>query len=162
MKIFPSSVVAIAAPLSVALLSSPAGANDVGKGRSLFERRCTGCHRLDDIRSGPRLRGVVGRAAGSDAGFPYSDALKASRLTWSEATLDRWLADSFTARFRPEGVLALVLNHPAGPPSARQKLIGGLESRARRLGLDFLCLPPDDDGTFLNLHPLVPAFRIQV
>jgi cytochrome c len=93
MKIFPSSVVAIAAPLSVALLSSPAGANDVGKGRSLFERRCTGCHRLDDIRSGPRLRGVVGRAAGSDAGFPYSDALKASRLTWSEATLDRWLAD---------------------------------------------------------------------
>jgi hypothetical protein len=76
--------------------------------------------------------------------------------------LDRWLADSFTARFRPEGVLALVLNHPAGPPSARQKLIGGLESRARRLGLDFLCLPPDDDGTFLNLHPLVPAFRTQV
>ena len=93
MKIFPVSVFAIAAPLSVALLSSPAGANDVGKGRSLFERRCTGCHRLDDIRSGPRLRGVVGRAAGSDAGFPYSDALKASRLTWSEATLDRWLAN---------------------------------------------------------------------
>jgi len=93
MKIFPVSVFAIAAPLSVALLSSPTGANDVGKGRSLFERRCTGCHRLDDIRSGPRLRGVVGRAAGSDAGFPYSDALKASRLTWSEATLDRWLAN---------------------------------------------------------------------
>ena len=93
MKIFPSSIVAIAAPLSVALLSSPAGANDVGKGRSLFDRRCTGCHRLDDIRSGPRLRGVVGRAAGSDAGFPYSDALKASRITWSEATLDRWLAN---------------------------------------------------------------------
>jgi len=93
MKIFPASVFAIAAPLSVALLSSSAGANDVGKGRSLFDRRCTGCHRLDDIRSGPRLRGVVGRAAGSDAGFPYSDALKASRLTWSEATLDRWLAN---------------------------------------------------------------------
>jgi len=93
MKIFPSSIVAIAAPLSVALLSSSAGANDVGKGRSLFDRRCTGCHRLDDIRSGPRLRGVVGRAAGSDAGFPYSDALKASRITWSEATLDRWLAN---------------------------------------------------------------------
>jgi len=93
MKIFPASVFAIAAPLSVALLSSSAGANDVGKGRSLFDRRCTGCHRLDDIRSGPRLRGVVGRAAGSDAGFPYSDALKASRLTWSDATLDRWLAN---------------------------------------------------------------------
>ena len=77
------------------------------------------------------------------------------------AELDRWLADSFTARFRPEGVLALVLNHPASPPPARQKLIDGLKSRARRLELDFLCLPPDDDGTFLNLRPLVPAFRTQ-
>jgi hypothetical protein len=75
------------------------------------------------------------------------------------AELDRWLADSFTSRFRPEGVLALVLNHPASPPPVRQKLIGALESRARRLGLDFLCLPPDDDGTFLNLRPPAPTFR---
>ena len=101
------------------------------------------------------------RHAAKSAGA--SDIILLSMDTAETTTeLDRWLADSFTARFRPEGVLALVLNHPAGPPSARQKLIGGLESRARRLGLDFLCLPPDDDGTFLNLHPLVPAFRTQV
>jgi cytochrome c len=63
------------------------------KGQDLFERRCTGCHGLDDVRSGPRLRGVFGRAAGSDPQYAYSTALKASRLVWNESTLGRWLAD---------------------------------------------------------------------
>jgi hypothetical protein len=77
------------------------------------------------------------------------------------AELDRWLADSFTARFRPEGVLALVLNEPESPPPAREKLMGVLATRARRLGLDFLCLPPDDDGAFLCPRPPLAGFRTQ-
>jgi len=36
---------------------------------------------------------VVGRAAGSVAGFQYSGALLKSKLTWNEETLDKWLAD---------------------------------------------------------------------
>jgi cytochrome c len=77
----------------VLVLSAPATRVDPGVGQKVFERRCTGCHRLDELRAGPRLRGVFGRAAARDPDFAYSDALKSSRLTWDEPTLDRWLAD---------------------------------------------------------------------
>jgi cytochrome c len=75
------------------MLSVPATRAGSQHGQELFERRCTGCHLLDEVRTGPRLRGVYGRAAGSDPGYPYSKALKLSRLTWNEATLDQWLTD---------------------------------------------------------------------
>ena len=41
---------------------------------------------------GPSLHGIVGKPAASVAGFTYSNALKASGLTWDAATLDAWLA----------------------------------------------------------------------
>ncbi len=40
---------------------------------------------------GPELNGVVGRKAGSVAGYNYSDANKNSGLTWDEATLTKYL-----------------------------------------------------------------------
>jgi cytochrome c len=67
---------------------------DAGRGREAFEKRCTGCHALDKIKVGPRLRGVYGRQAGKDAEFLYSDAVKGAPVTWDESTLDRWLADT--------------------------------------------------------------------
>jgi cytochrome c len=67
---------------------------DPGRGRDAFEKRCTGCHALDKIKVGPRLRGVYGRPAGKDAGFIYSDAVKSAPVTWDESTLDRWLTDT--------------------------------------------------------------------
>src|ERR1700676_4048882 len=63
------------------------------KGQALFEKRCTGCHALDSDHEGPRLRGVVGRAAGSVRTFQYSDALKNAKHKWDEANLDKWLTD---------------------------------------------------------------------
>jgi cytochrome c len=62
-------------------------------GKELFERRCSGCHSLDNDKEGPRLRGVYGRPAGALKGFEYSEALKAARFTWEANTLDKWLAD---------------------------------------------------------------------
>jgi cytochrome c len=62
-------------------------------GEELFERRCSGCHSLDKDKEGPRLRGVYGRAAGRIPAFEYSNALKATRLTWDADTLDKWLTD---------------------------------------------------------------------
>ena len=62
-------------------------------GREVFEKRCTGCHSLDDQRMGPRLRGVFGRKAGAVEGFPYSDALKGSHVVWNAESLEKWLAD---------------------------------------------------------------------
>jgi cytochrome c len=63
------------------------------RGKLVFERRCTGCHALDESREGPQLRTVYGRKAGSIAGFQYSTSLKNSGLTWNPETLDKWLTD---------------------------------------------------------------------
>ena len=82
-------VLAAGTGLICASVSKP----DANRGRELFERRCTGCHALDRSKAGPPLRGVFGRAAARDAQYPYSDALKRTRVAWDEATLDKWLAD---------------------------------------------------------------------
>ena len=65
-----------------------------GGGKELFEKRCSGCHALDRDKEGPRLRGVHGRVAGSVESFQYSDALKKSKITWTDETLDQWLTDT--------------------------------------------------------------------
>jgi cytochrome c len=67
---------------------------DAERGKALFEKRCTGCHSLDQDKEGPRLRGVYGRQAGTVANFPYSDALKSAHIQWDDASLDKWLTDT--------------------------------------------------------------------
>ena len=69
------------------------GAGDATRGAAVF-RNCAACHSLDPDRhlTGPSLAGVVGRKAGTAAGFGrYSAALADSGIDWSEKTLDRWL-----------------------------------------------------------------------
>jgi cytochrome c len=51
-----------------------------------------GCHSLDENDIGPKHRGVVGREAGTAAGYRYSPALAASGLTWTPTNLDLWLS----------------------------------------------------------------------
>jgi len=60
-------------------------------GKELFARRCSGCHGTDSSKEGPRLRGVLGRRAGTVAGFQYSEALRNSGITWTEDLLAKWL-----------------------------------------------------------------------
>ena len=86
-------VVAFFLPFLIAVVSqSPGAAGPTpGAGKDLFERRCSGCHATDSNKEGPRLRGVVGRKAGTVAGYPYSDALRNSGITWTEDLLTRWL-----------------------------------------------------------------------
>src|SRR5579871_348089 len=88
-----------AAALAVTGLFSTFGSGaqlDSSAGRIAFEKRCTGCHALDHDKEGPRLGGVVGRKAGTVAGFPYSDAVKGSSMVWTEELLDKWLTDPET------------------------------------------------------------------
>ena len=73
--------------------SSASGAHDQDR-KALFEKRCGGCHALDRDKEGPRLGGVYGRAAGRVDSFQYSDALKKTRIVWSDTTLDSWLTDT--------------------------------------------------------------------
>ena len=83
-----------------ALLLAGLTLSDTGRAQSpasekeLFEKRCGGCHALDRDKEGPQLQGVYGRTAGSIQSFQYSDALKKSRIVWTEETLDRWLTDT--------------------------------------------------------------------
>jgi cytochrome c len=72
-----------------------AGAGDAARGKAVFEKRCIGCHAMETNtgREGPKLAGVFGRKAGSVAGFAYSAGLKNSGLTWTDATLEKWLSD---------------------------------------------------------------------
>jgi cytochrome c len=72
----------------------PARAQAKTDAKALFEKRCGGCHALDRDKEGPRLGGVYGRTAGSVGSFQYSDALKKSRVKWTEETLDKWLTDT--------------------------------------------------------------------
>jgi len=69
------------------------GAGDAGRGKAVFEKRCTGCHALTQDREGPRLHDVFGRRAASVAGFNYSEALQKVDVRWDRETLNRWLTD---------------------------------------------------------------------
>ena len=75
-------------------LAVSAGAQTRPDGKALFEKRCGGCHALDRDKEGPRLGGVYGRTAGTIESFQYSEALKKSRIKWTEETLDNWLTDT--------------------------------------------------------------------
>ena len=73
------------------LLAQSHSFGDAARGKEIFERRCTGCHALDQNREGPMLRNVFGRTAGTVKDFEYSEALKKSLLVWDEETLEKWL-----------------------------------------------------------------------
>jgi cytochrome c len=87
---------AIVASFSFAAIASPASAEgDVAAGKTLFNQ-CRACHQIGpDAQNsvGPSLNGIVGRKAGTYAGYNYSDANKNSGLTWDEATLAEYIKD---------------------------------------------------------------------
>lgn len=60
-----------------------------------FNDHCRECHSFvkDDNRLGPSLYGVVGRKAGTEPGYAFTQSMKDSGVTWDEATLDKWIAD---------------------------------------------------------------------
>ena len=88
------ALAALALIASSAVLPSHAGVQSGQDGQALFQKRCGGCHALDSDHEGPRLRGVIGRAAGTVKTFKYSEALKDAKYTWDEAKLDKWLTDT--------------------------------------------------------------------
>lgn len=72
---------------------SGGGLGDPARGKLTFQRRCTGCHSMAANGEGPKLAGLLSRKAGSVARFDYSPALRKSGITWTDASLDKWLAD---------------------------------------------------------------------
>jgi len=91
MRVFVAVAFAIASIPLGAHAEGPAG--DTVRGRELYETRCIACHSIDADRVGPHHRGLLGRRAGSVAGFDYSPALHGAQFNWDAAMLDRWLAN---------------------------------------------------------------------
>jgi cytochrome c len=98
----PATTVASAAPTvpSAASLASATPralpACDVGRGQQVY-MICAACHGLSadaPQTAGPRLIGVIGRRAGSLAGYPsYSKAMREAGFTWDRNRLDHYLEE---------------------------------------------------------------------
>ena len=85
---------AAAAPAGGAALEYASFTTDAAAGEKVFAA-CRTCHVFDEgvNRVGPSLHKVVGRKAGSVAGFSYSDANKNSGITWTPQVLFEYLKD---------------------------------------------------------------------
>ncbi|MEO6078174.1 MAG: c-type cytochrome [Steroidobacteraceae bacterium] len=90
----------VAAAMVVPALCAAGSKPDVENGKTTFNTMCGVCHSVQKTGGptlGPNLLGVVGRKAGSEPEFTlYSAALKASKLTWSKKTLDKFLLNPMT------------------------------------------------------------------
>ncbi|WP_439407393.1 c-type cytochrome [Bradyrhizobium sp. DASA03076] len=66
-------------------------AQDAEHGRTVF-KACAACHATDHANhAGPGLEGIIGRKAGTSAGFSYSNAMKKSDIVWDTKILDAYL-----------------------------------------------------------------------
>lgn len=95
-----SASLLVAAVLAATLLPSAGGqaqssapASVPNEGAKLYQAKCGGCHSIAASKIGPAHKGVFGRKAGMVAGYKYSPALRAAKVTWDAKTLDLWLQD---------------------------------------------------------------------
>ncbi|MEN5209422.1 c-type cytochrome [Stenotrophomonas terrae] len=106
-----------AAPAVVAVEATPAA--PAISGEQAFAM-CAACHSRDagaHQGMGPNLHNLIGRKAGSNPGFDYSPALKASDITWDAKQLDAYL--SAPTKRVPGTRMAIAVPDPA----RRQALI---------------------------------------
>ena len=91
MKRIPLAAIAVLSLVASVRVASADG--DPAAGEVTF-KVCRTCHQIGESARnfvGPALNGVVGRKAGTVAGYNYSDANKNSGLTWDQATLTKYL-----------------------------------------------------------------------
>ncbi len=65
---------------------------DVTAGQQIYTQ-CTGCHAPAYHRTGPRHCDILGRRAGSEIEFEFTQAMKDSDIIWTKATLDQFLKE---------------------------------------------------------------------
>jgi len=88
---------------------------DAAAGKSAF-MQCRTCHVVDPgmNRIGPSLADIVGREAGSVAGFKYSEANANSGIIWTEEKLFQFLE-------KPQRVIPKTRMIYAGMPDAQKR-----------------------------------------
>jgi cytochrome c2 len=117
-----TAAVQAAAALLAAMLApvsrgaeSRLGMGDSHQGAAVFQQNCELCHSNGQggrpaNGQGPLLAGVMGRRAASLPEFGYTKALAQSGITWTAATLDRFLSGPST--LVPGTAMALVVSNP--------------------------------------------------
>ena len=71
-------------------------AQSAERGERTFNQQCKACHTVEKggpSPIGPNLFGVVGRKAGTLAGYEASETMKKSGITWDDASLGEYLKD---------------------------------------------------------------------
>ena len=92
MKISTLSALVVVTSLTA---TSGALAQDAAAGKTSFNK-CLACHAIGENaknKVGPELNGLDGRKSGTVAGYNYSDANKASGITWNEASFLDYIKD---------------------------------------------------------------------
>lgn len=82
--------------LALAVHLSAQGAGDAEAGKAVFTRLCSGCHKIGpSARSafGPPLNGIIGRQAGQQPDYVYTDAMKNSGIVWTREQLTTYIKD---------------------------------------------------------------------
>jgi cytochrome c len=92
-----ATLAAVSAALSASFFGMHAGeAADIAKGKVAFVRQCAICHTIDrggPNAFGPNLFGIVGKRAGTNPEFKYSNAFKTTAtFEWSEGLLGPWVS----------------------------------------------------------------------
>jgi len=101
---------ALAVATAALALAPAANAGDAAKGAKVF-KKCKACHKVGDKAKnsiGPILNNVIGRTAGTEAGYKYSKSMKAAGaagLVWDEAKITDYLEN-------PTAYLRKVLDDP--------------------------------------------------
>lgn len=98
--ILAASLAALAGGAARAQDAAAVKMGDPAAGEKVFSQ-CKACHQIGPNAKnavGPELNGVVGRKAGTVAGYNYSAANKNSGLTWTPEELQVYLAN-------PQGVI---------------------------------------------------------
>lgn len=105
---------------------------DPAKGEAVF-KKCVACHTINSGGAngiGPNLYGVLGKAHGHMAGFPYSDALKGVPGNWTFEGMDAWLTSP--RKYAPGTKMTFA---GLGNPEDRANLIAYLNAQGSNLPL---------------------------
>jgi len=121
------SIALIISAASSCVLPVQARAADAVAGKTAFETQCAACHTTVVGKNGfgPSLAQVIGRKAGSLAGFTYSPAMAQAPLTWDEKTLDHFLTSSTVA------VPGTAMAVQVATPTDRANIIAYLDTLGR-------------------------------
>jgi len=85
----------IALGMAAVIAFASASAMAKSKGAKLFKRKCSACHSVEPGKNkiGPSLAGVVGRKAGTAAGYTKYKAMKGATFTWNETLIAEWITN---------------------------------------------------------------------